>query len=162
MDRQLFARLWQDDSVHLFRVYLKKGVTPEEGRRKVVERCAGERRVHVLTNDEVRQYILKVTEQWFALTYMQIFVAVLIAILGIVNSLTVSITDRRRELGVLRAVGGLRDQVRHTIWMEALSIGWLGLVLGLSLGALILYYYLGILQQDIIGVSPVYESSLVR
>ena len=45
--------------------------------------------------------------------------AVLVAILGIVNTLTVSITDRRRELGVLQAVGGLRKQIRHTIWMEA-------------------------------------------
>lgn len=157
MDRGLFARMWNDDSVHLFRVYLKKGVTPEQGRVKVTERFAGQRKVHVLTNEDVRQFILKVTEQWFALTYMQIFVAVLVAILGIVNSLTVSITDRKRELGVLQAVGGLRKQVRHTIWMEALSIGWLGLVLGLALGGLILYYYLGILQNDVGGIRLTYR-----
>ena len=54
---------------------------------------------------------------------MQIAVAVLVAILGIVNTLTVSITDRRRELGVLQAVGGLRGQIRRTIWLEALAIG---------------------------------------
>ena len=54
---------------------------------------------------------------------MQIAVAVLVAVLGIVNALTVSITDRRRELGVLQAVGGLRRQIRHTIWMEAVAIG---------------------------------------
>ena len=39
------------------------------------------------------------------------------------NTLTVSITDRRRELGVLQAVGGLHGQIRRTIWIEALSIG---------------------------------------
>ncbi len=50
---------------------------------------------------------------------MQIAVAVLVAVLGIVNALTVSITDRRRELGVLQAVGALRQQIRHTVWMEA-------------------------------------------
>ena len=64
---------------------------------------------------------------------MQIAVAVLVAILGIVNTLTVSITDRRRELGVLRAVGGLHGQIRRTIWIEALSVGSFGLVLGLAL-----------------------------
>ena len=64
------------------------------------------------------------------------------AILGIVNTLTVSITDRRRELGVLRAVGGLRSQIRGTIWMEALTIGIIGLVLGLAAGAINLYYEL--------------------
>ena len=53
-------------------------------------------------------------------------VAVLVAVLGIVNSLTVTIADRRRELGVLRAVGGLRSQVRGAIWMEALTIALVG------------------------------------
>ena len=52
---------------------------------------------------------------------MQIAIAVLVAILGIVNTLTVSITDRRRELGVLQAVGALRGQIRRTIWIEALA-----------------------------------------
>ena len=72
---------------------------------------------------------------------MQIAVAVLVAILGIVNTLTVSITDRRRELGVLQAVGGLRSQIRRTIWIEALSIALIGLVLGFALGAVQLYLH---------------------
>jgi putative ABC transport system permease protein len=83
---------------------------------------------------------------------MQIAVAVLVAILGIVNTLTVSITDRRRELGVLRAVGGLHGQVRRTIWLEALSIAVLSLVLGFALGAANLYYILQIIQRDIAGM----------
>jgi ABC-type lipoprotein release transport system permease subunit len=45
----------------------------------------------------------------------------LVAVLGIVNALTVSIADRRRELGVLQAVGGLRWQIRHTIWLAFLA-----------------------------------------
>jgi len=63
----------------------------------------------VLTNRDVRQYIMRLTDQWFGITYVQIAVAVLVAVLGIINTLTVSITDRRRELGVLQAVGGLRE-----------------------------------------------------
>jgi putative ABC transport system permease protein len=35
----------------------------------------------------------------------------------------VSITDRRRELGVLQAVGAVRAQIRRTIWLEAVAIG---------------------------------------
>ena len=89
----------------------------------------------VLTNDELKAYILKITDQWFGLTSVQIAVAVLVAILGIVNTLTVSITDRRRELGVLRAVGGLHGQIRRTIWIEALSIATIGLILGFAIGA---------------------------
>jgi len=152
MDRSLFMKYWNDDSVNVFRVYLSPGATVPEVRERILEKYAGQRQVFVLTNRELKSYILKVTDQWFGLTSVQIAVAVLVAILGIVNTLTVSITDRRRELGVLQAVGGLRGQIRRTIWLEALSIGTLGLVLGFALGAINLYYILQIVHNDIAGM----------
>jgi putative ABC transport system permease protein len=152
MDRKLFMKYWNDDSVNVFRVYLSPGATVPDVRRRILEHYAGQRQVFVLTNRELKSYILKVTDQWFGLTSVQIAVAVLVAILGIVNTLTVSITDRRRELGVLQAVGGLRGQIRRTIWLEALSIGTLGLALGFGLGAINLYYILQIVHNDIAGM----------
>jgi putative ABC transport system permease protein len=157
MDRRLFKQYWHDDTVNIFRLYLKPGTAMPDVRRNILERYAGTRQVFVLTNDELKAYILKITDQWFGLTSVQIAVAVLVAILGIVNTLTVSITDRRRELGVLRAVGGLRGQIRRTIWIEALSIGTLGLILGFGLGAINLYYILQIIHQDIAGMRLDYQ-----
>jgi putative ABC transport system permease protein len=157
MDRRLFVRYWRDDSVNLFRVYLAEGAQVPDVKQRILERYQGERQVFVLTNAELRDYIIRITDQWFALTSVQIAVAVLVAILGIVNTLTVSITDRRRELGVLRAVGGMAGQIRRTIWMEALSIGTLGLVLGFSLGAMSLHYILQIVHRDIVGMRLDYE-----
>jgi len=151
MDRQLFIRYWNDDSVNIFRVYLQPGAKMPEVRARILETFAG-RQMFVLTNADLRQYILKITDQWFGLTSVQIAVAVLVAILGIVNTLTVSITDRRRELGVLQAVGGLRGQIRRTIWLEALSIGVIGLTLGFALGAIALYYVLQMVHSDIAGM----------
>ena len=103
---------WHDDSASDFRVYLEPGAGVAEVRRRILERYAGRRQVFVLTNGELKGYIVRATDQWFGLTSVQFGVAVLVAILGIVNTLTVSITDRRRELGVLRAVGALRGQIR--------------------------------------------------
>lgn len=157
MDRQLFIRHWNDDSVNLFRVYLEPGAALPEVTQRILTRYAGQRQVFVLTNAELKGYILKITDQWFGLTSIQIAVAVLVAILGIVNTLTVTITDRRRELGVLQAVGGLHGQIRRTIWIEALSIGILGLTLGFSLGAINLYYILQVVQHDIVGMRLAYE-----
>jgi len=152
MDRSLFLRYWNDDSVNVFRIYVRPGTPPLEVRQRILDAYAGQRQVFVLTNNELKSYILKITDQWFGLTSVQIAVAVLVAILGIVNTLTVSITDRRRELGVLQAVGGLHGQIRRTIWLEALSIGTLGLALGFSLGAVNLYYILQIVHHDIAGM----------
>ena len=158
----MFERYWHDDSVNVFRVYLTPGAPVPDVRQRILERYAGERQVFVLTNGELKSYILKITDQWFGLTSVQIAVAVLVAILGIVNTLTVSITDRRRELGVLQAVGGLHGQIRRTIWIEALSIGVLGLVLGFALGAVNLYYILQIVHHDIAGMRLDYAFPIER
>jgi putative ABC transport system permease protein len=160
MDRTLFEQYWHDDSVNVFRIYLRRGAELAEVKRLIVERFAGERRVFVLTNTELKSYILKITDQWFGLTSVQIAVAVLVAVLGIVNTLTVSITDRRRELGVLQAVGGLHGQIRRTIWLEALSIACLGLTLGFVLGAINLYFTLQIVHRDIAGMRLDYQFPL--
>jgi putative ABC transport system permease protein len=153
IERTLYRRLWKDDTVDVFRVYLTPGAAAADVRARILDGFAHERRLFVLSNKEVRTYVFKVTDQWFGMTYLQLFVAVLVAILGIVNTLTVSITDRRRELGVLRAVGALRNQIRHTIWMEALAIGVIGLILGGAAGAVNLYYMLTVSRLNFAGIS---------
>jgi len=157
IDRTVFQRYWNDDSVNFFRVYLASGASLADVKRRILERFAGRRQVFVLNNGELRDYILKIATQWFALTYVQVAVATLIAVLGIVNMLTVSITDRRRELGVLRAVGASNNQIRRTIWMEALCTSALGLALGYALGAINLYYALEIVRHDVAGMRLDYE-----
>jgi putative ABC transport system permease protein len=129
-------------------------------KRRILERYAGERQVFVLDNDELKAYILRIANQWFGLTYVQVAVAVLVAVLGIFNTLTVSITDRRRELGVLRAVGGVKKQIRRTISIEAVTTAFLGVVLGYALGAINLHYVLQIVRQDIAGMRLEYQFPL--
>jgi putative ABC transport system permease protein len=157
MDREVYKRYWNDSTVNIFRIYLAPGAMEADVKRRILERFANQRRLFVLTNREVRQYIMRLTDQWFGVTYVQIAVAVLVAVLGIVNTLTVSITDRRRELGVLQAVGGLRNQIRRTIWLEALTIGAVGLILGLGFGVLQLFYSLKITGEDLAGLRLDYE-----
>ncbi len=153
LDRSVYLRHWGDRTANVFRVYLKKGAGVERVKEAILARYEKKTRIFVLTNGEVRRFIGDLTDQWMGITYAQLGVAVLVAILGIVNTLTVSIIDRRRELGVLRAVGALRSQIRHTIWMEAAAIVLVGLVLGLALGALNLTYVLETAHRDISGMT---------
>jgi putative ABC transport system permease protein len=157
IDRSVYWKYWRDEAANVFRVYLQPGASEEDVKRRIQERLAGQSRLFVFTNRQLRAYILDLTNQWFGLTYIQLGIAVLVAILGIVNTLTVSITDRRRELGVLQAVGGLRRQIRHTVWMEALNIGVVGLLLGLGLGVVNLYYILTMVREHAGGVRLPYE-----
>jgi putative ABC transport system permease protein len=157
INRSLYIRYWHDDAVNVFRVYVSPGADAAQVRQRILDKFGGQQRLFVLTNREVRDFITRLTDQWFGLTNVQTAVAVLVAILGIVNALTVSITDRRRELGVLQAVGGLRNQIRHTIWMEAIAIGIIGVALGAAFGAVQLFYSIEIARRDLIGISINYE-----
>jgi putative ABC transport system permease protein len=152
VDRKTYVRWFRDDTVDIFRVYLRRGVSAEAVRQAIVDRIGKQRRLFVLLNRDVRNYVMGLTDQWLGMTRIQVIVAVLVAILGIVNTLTVSIADRRRELGVLRAVGGLRGQIRGAIWMEAGAIGVIGLTLGAATGAVVLYYELQAIQNDLSGM----------
>ena len=152
ISRAVYVRAWNDTGVTSFGIFIQPGASETAVRQRILDTLGAKQRLFVMTNAEVRGYIKKLTDQWFGLTYVQIAVAVLVAILGIVNALTVSITDRRRELGVLQAVGALRWQVRQTIWMEAAAIGAIGLALGLGLGAVQLYYSVEVARRDIVGI----------
>jgi putative ABC transport system permease protein len=68
------------------------------------------------------------------LIYALLGLAVLIALLGITNTLALSIHERKRELGLLRAVGMGRGQVRSSVRWESVIISVFGTVLGLSIG----------------------------
>jgi putative ABC transport system permease protein len=152
MDMSVYRQYWNDETANIFRIYLTRGESETVVKDRILRKFGNLRRLLVLTNANLRAYVLRLTDQWFGLTYVQIAVAVIVAILGIVNTLTVSITDRRRELGVLQAVGGLRKQIRRTIWLEAISIGIIGLILGLALGAAQLYYSLEVSARDLAGM----------
>ncbi|HEY7046992.1 MAG TPA: FtsX-like permease family protein [Jatrophihabitantaceae bacterium] len=68
------------------------------------------------------------------LLYGLLGLAIVIAILGIINTLALSVVERRREIGMLRAVGLLRGQLRRTVYVESLLIAVFGAVLGLAIG----------------------------
>ena len=68
------------------------------------------------------------------LIYVLLFLAVVIALFGIANTLALSVVERRRELGLLRAVGMQRSQVRASVRWEAVLIALLGTAVGTALG----------------------------
>jgi putative ABC transport system permease protein len=69
-----------------------------------------------------------------AILYGLLALAIVIAVLGIINTLALSVVERRREIGMLRAVGMLRRQVRRTIYLESTLIAVFGAILGMALG----------------------------
>ncbi|HEY9377519.1 MAG TPA: FtsX-like permease family protein [Jiangellaceae bacterium] len=72
--------------------------------------------------------------QLLFLVYALLGLAIIIAVLGIVNTLALSVFERTREIGLLRAVGLSRQQLRRMVRLESIAIAVLGAVLGVGLG----------------------------
>ncbi|MBW6439745.1 ABC transporter permease [Actinoplanes hulinensis] len=112
------------------------GVVPVQEVRGNIEKVLGDSPEITVTDRE--GYIKRRTGQYdLILTMSQILLAlaVLIAVLGVINTLALSVLERTRELGMLRAVGLSRGQ---TIWMvtvEAMVISAFGAMLGVASGA---------------------------
>ncbi|MFG2191829.1 ABC transporter permease [Streptomyces sp. NPDC048639] len=68
------------------------------------------------------------------LVYALLGLAIVIAVLGVVNTLALSVVERTREIGLLRAIGLSRTQLRRMIRLESVVIAVFGAVLGLALG----------------------------
>lgn len=73
-------------------------------------------------------------DQLLFIVYALLGLAVVIAVLGIINTLALSVIERVREIGLLRAVGLSRRQLRTMLRLESVAIALLGAVLGIVLG----------------------------
>ncbi len=92
---------------------------------------------HIVTVDDREAFTAGLTRQvdiMLGVLYGLLALAVVISVLGIVNTLGLSVVERRREIGMLRAVGMLRSQVRGALYVESVLISVYGALIGLALG----------------------------
>ena len=106
----------------------------------------------VLSNDQLKSNVERQVNQQFAVFYAIVGVAIFASLFGIVNTLTMSVIERTREIGVLRALGASRWQVRRSIADESLVIGLIGALLGIAVGGGLGYALLQGLSSGIPGV----------
>lgn len=93
-------------------------------------------------------------DQMLVVLYGMLALSLLIAVLGIVNTLALSVIERKREIGMLRAVGMQRKQVRRTIYLESVLISIFGALLGMVVGVAIGWCLVRTFREWIPGISP--------
>ncbi len=140
MERDLYKRYWNDPAIDIINVNLAPGVERQAFKGELQRAIRGQQRAFIYTREEWRAWVLKLLDQFFAMMYMQMLVAVFTAALGIVNALIISTAERRRELGVIRAIGGLRGQLRKMVLLEAVVIGVIGIVTAAIAGVFCAYF----------------------
>ncbi|MEV4614616.1 FtsX-like permease family protein [Kitasatospora sp. NPDC049258] len=135
MTPQAWAPHRGQDSASLVAVALRPGVAPAAGRAAVERTAAGYGNPQVQTRDEYAASAAGGVDMMLSVVYALLALAVLIALLGIANTLTLAVHERTRELGLLRAVGQTRGALRAMVRWESVLVAAFGTVGGLVLGA---------------------------
>ncbi|MEW6245150.1 MAG: FtsX-like permease family protein [Nitrospirota bacterium] len=155
MDQSLYRRLWRDDSVTVFPVYLEPGADLNTVRKAIAQKLAGESAAYappaLISNAELKREILDIFDRTFFLTYALEAIAVIIAVLGIVNTLLTSVLERQRELATLRAIGASEQQIHRLVLWEAGYLGVLGAALGLAGGILLSLLLIKVINKQSFG-----------
>ncbi len=109
-------------------------MTTEQARAAIDGVAEGYANAEVQDIEEFKQAQTDQINQFVAVIYVLLMLAVVIALFGIGNTLALSIIERTRELGLLRAVGMTRRQLRTTVRWEAILTSVFGTLLGLGIG----------------------------
>ncbi|HYI92273.1 MAG TPA: ABC transporter permease, partial [Bryobacteraceae bacterium] len=150
MDRSTMLRYLPDPAPSNVAVYLKTGVDIEQGRRAVEEALAG-RKLLILTNRTLREEAIRTFDRTFAITYALEAVAVFVAIMGVAGALLALVIDRRREFGLLRFLGGTKQQLRRLILFEAGLLGLLANIAGLIAGVFLSLLLIFVINKQSFG-----------
>jgi putative ABC transport system permease protein len=116
-------------------IKLADGVSLAEGEREVQAVADRYFAPDAQTREEYVEAVASEVDQMLAVIYVLLILAIIIALMGIANTLSLSIHERTRELGLLRAVGQTRRQLRSMVRGESIIVAAFGAVGGIALGS---------------------------
>jgi putative ABC transport system permease protein len=140
LDRRSFDRGFGPPAVTEIGLDAGPGVSPATLSRKLelklAEASGGTGRLATVVNDNqsLRREAMGVFDQTFRITYALAAITLLVAILGVGNTLLAVVLEREREFAILRALGATRRQVRNILLAEAGLLGSLALAMGWAIG----------------------------
>jgi putative ABC transport system permease protein len=149
--RETYKKFWNDSLVTGYLVMVKPGEDLELVRSRIDATLGMKYGVVTTSNQELRPLTEKLLDESFAYTRAIEFAALLVGLLGLLNTLMVSVIERTRELGMLRAVGMSRAQLERMIFYESLLQGTMGAWVATGIGAYVSYFWVIGRISEILG-----------
>jgi putative ABC transport system permease protein len=151
MDISLFRRFWRDPHLNAVRLYLKDPKQVPQIQARLQERYGGRYRLLTLSHRDLRNGILRIFDETFALTYALEGVAVVVAVFGIITTFLVLIMERERELALLQALGAARKQILGMVLVESGLASFLSFLLGAMCGSVLSLLLIFVINKEAFG-----------
>jgi putative ABC transport system permease protein len=152
IDRALYRQLWNDPVVTSAGIYLRPGADQAAFIRRT-RIAAGPAVVVIRSNADLRQHITEIFDDTFRITYALHAIALAVAVLGVLGTLTTLVIQRGREIATLRAIGATRRQVWTLTVLEGLLLGLCGLAIGAVCGVALAIVLIQVINRQFFGWS---------
>ena len=143
------ARYFGDNTADEFILALEPGSSPQTEAQRLEERYGRSRHIAVETATDFRAKVSSLTAQAFALFDVLGLIGVIIAALGVINTLMMNVFERQREIGGLRSLGMTKGQVARMVLAESGAMGIIGGLFGTVFGYFLSQVFL--LGLEVIG-----------
>lgn len=140
-------RWFSETSINRYSITLFEGYNPEVVSQNIKERFDHLYSINILEGLKIKQSVFKLLDQAFVLFDVLSMIGVVIGAIGIINTLTMNVLERTRELGGMRSLGMTRHQVVRMIRAESFSLGFIGGLYGLLMGYPISLIFIHVLNR---------------
>jgi putative ABC transport system permease protein len=151
IDRKWLKKYWGLDDATQFSIYLKEGVDADKFIHKLKERLSPQYSLEIMNNQELRQKILDIFNKSFAITYAIELISIIVSLIGVINTLLALVFERKREISIIRYLGGSWKQIQQTLILSAGIIGVTGIFLGILMGPLMSIIFIHVVNKISFG-----------
>lgn len=151
LSRAVYRDLWNDDEVDGLALYLEEGRSARELKTRLERNFGARYALQLLPNDEIRKAVFDTFDQTFAVTYALQIIALVVAGIGVFDTLVSMMLERTSEVASLRAMGASRAQIQKTALAEFALLGGIAWVMGSLAGALLAAQIIFIINRQFFG-----------
>jgi putative ABC transport system permease protein len=152
MRKDRFEDYWKDARVQSAALYLEAGRSADEVVEGLIQSQIAEG-LRAYTNNDLRGKIFEIFEETFVVTRVLRGVAMTVAVLGVLLSLSILVMEKRRELALLRAQGASRGFVAWMVFWEAQLIGLIASFIGTATGLVLAVVLTWVINKAFFGWS---------
>ncbi len=151
MDRKWLGKFWGLDDATQLGIYLDKGTDADRFIRVLEERLSPAYSLDIMNNRKLRKGVLSIFDRTFAITYAIEFISIVVSLIGVVNTLLALVLERKREISIIRYLGGSWKQIQTTVVLAAGITGIGGIVLGAIMGMLMSVIFITVINKVSFG-----------
>lgn len=151
LDRRWLREYWGMDDATQLGVYLKEGVDVDRFIQTLKGRLLPRYSLEIMNNRELRESVISIFDKTFAITYAIELISIVVSLIGVINTLMALVLEKKREISIIRYLGGSWKQIQDMLVFAAGIVGITGIFLGTLMGLLMSIIFINVINKISFG-----------